>query len=172
MNLAAARGSPATGDTTPGQGKPAAPLLGIGAAAVRAGVSERALRYYQEIGLLTPCACTPGGMRRYSEEDLARVARIKQLQTLLGFNLDEIAIVLRSDDRIAEIREAYHSQHTSDARRRELVRESLRLQLELKATVEAKLLAVDGFLVDLNARITRTGDVLAEIDRLADGHSG
>jgi DNA-binding transcriptional MerR regulator len=45
---------------------PEGPLLGIGAAAARAGVSERALRYYQQLGLLTPCHSTPGGMRRYS----------------------------------------------------------------------------------------------------------
>src|SRR6204780_3680759 len=79
-------------------------LLGIGAAAAQAGVSERALRYYQQLGLITPCSCTPGGMRRYSEDDLARVARIRQLQALLGLNLDEIAVVLRHEDRIAQIK--------------------------------------------------------------------
>ena len=36
------------------------PLLGIGAAAARAGVSERALRYYQELGLIIPTGTTPG----------------------------------------------------------------------------------------------------------------
>ncbi|MGO8958845.1 MAG: MerR family transcriptional regulator [Streptosporangiaceae bacterium] len=57
-------------------------MLGIGAAAVRAGVSERALRYYRELGLITPCGCTPGGMRRHFEDDLSRVGRIRQLQAL------------------------------------------------------------------------------------------
>ena len=79
-------------------------LISIGAAAALSGVSERALRYYQELGLITPCGRTPGGLRRYSEEDLARVARIRELQTLLGLNLDEIAVVLRNDDRLAEIK--------------------------------------------------------------------
>ena len=36
-------------------------LLGIGAAAARAGVSERALRYYQQIGLLVRPAPHPAG---------------------------------------------------------------------------------------------------------------
>ena len=44
-------------------------LLGIGAAAQRLGVSERALRYYQQIGLIVPASTTPGGLRRYSESD-------------------------------------------------------------------------------------------------------
>jgi MerR family transcriptional regulator, repressor of the yfmOP operon len=138
-------------------------LLGIGAAAARAGVSERALRYYQELGLITPCGCTPGGMRRYSEDDLSRVARIRQLQTLLGLNLDEIAVVLRSEDRLAQIREAYRHEHTSDAERSELAAEGLQLQQDLRATVEAKRLAIDGFLADLDDRIARTRDF---VDRL------
>jgi len=74
-------------------------LLGIGAAASRCGVSERALRYYQQIGLITPCGCTPGGMRRYSRQDVDRVTRIKQLQTVLGFNLDGLGLGGRSGAR-------------------------------------------------------------------------
>jgi DNA-binding transcriptional MerR regulator len=138
-------------------------LLGIGAAAARAGVSERALRYYQQLGLITPCASTPGGMRRYSEDDLARVLRIRQLQVLLGFNLDEIAVILRHEDRMAEIKLAYQSEHTSDTERLELVRESLRLQQDLRVTVEAKRLAIEGFLADLDARIAKSSDFLAQL---------
>jgi DNA-binding transcriptional MerR regulator len=138
-------------------------LLGIGAAAARAGVSERALRYYQQLGLITPCGSTPGGMRRYSEDDLARVARIRQLQVLLGFNLDEVAVVLRHEDRMAQIKRAYRHENTSDAERRELVRESLQLQHDLRATVVAKRQAIEGFLADLDARIARSTDLLAQM---------
>ena len=147
MGVTAHRGAAAT---APAAGPPPAagePLLGIGAAAERAGVSERALRYYQQLGLLVP-ACTPGGLRRYSEEDLARVARIRELQTLLGLNLDEIAVVLRNEDRIAQIRLSYHDERTS-------AEESLR------ATVEAKRAALEGLLADLDARIQRGRDLLA-----------
>jgi MerR family transcriptional regulator, repressor of the yfmOP operon len=135
-------------------------LLGIGAAAERAGVSQRALRYYQQIGLLTPCSCTPGGLRRYSEDDLARVARIRQLQELLGLNLDEIARVLKDEDRMAQIKRAYHDEGTSRDQRRQLLRESLDLQHSLRATVEAKRIGIEGFLADLDARIARTRALL------------
>jgi MerR family transcriptional regulator, repressor of the yfmOP operon len=138
-------------------------LLGIGAAAAQAGVSERALRYYQQLGLITPCSSTPGGMRRYSADDLARVARIRQLQLLLGLNLDEIAVVLRNEDRMAQIKRTYLHEHTSDAERRELVRESLQLQHDLRATVEAKRVAIEGFLADLDARIARSSDLLDQM---------
>lgn len=130
-------------------------LLSIGAAAALAGVSERALRYYQELGLITPCARTPGGMRRYSEEDLARVARIRELQTLLGLNLDEIAVVLGNDDRLAEIKAVYRDEHTGAEERAKLARECLMLLEQLRETVEAKRAALDAFLGDLDARIAR-----------------
>jgi MerR family transcriptional regulator, repressor of the yfmOP operon len=138
-------------------------LFGIGTAAERAGVSQRALRYYQQLGLITPHGCTPGGLRRYSQEDLARVARIRQLQALLGLNLDEIALVLRSEDRMAEIRLAYHAEGTTCAERRDLVRESLELQQELRAAVEAKRLGIEGFLSDLDARIDKTRSLLEQM---------
>jgi MerR family transcriptional regulator, repressor of the yfmOP operon len=146
-----------------GQAQPADELLGIGAAAIRAGVSERALRYYQQLGLLTPCGSTPGGLRRYSGEDLARVARIRQLQTLLGLSLDEIAEVLKTEDRLGQIRRVYDHGNLSAQERQDLVAESLKLQQGLRATVDAKRLAIEDFLADLDARLTRTRDYLANL---------
>ena len=137
-------------------------LLGIGAAARRLGVSERALRYYQQLGLIVPARTTPGGLRRYSENDLARVGRIRELQALLGLNLDEIAVVLRNEDRIAQICLAYRDERTSEDERRDLTRECLALQLNLRATVEAKREALDTFLTDLDTRIGRARDLLAD----------
>jgi MerR family transcriptional regulator, repressor of the yfmOP operon len=136
-------------------------LIGIGAAAIHAGVSERALRYYQQLGLIVPTCTTPGGLRRYSEEDLARVARIRELQTLLGLNLDEIAVVLGNEDRMAQIRLTYHDERTSADERQRLTRECLALQEDLRATVEAKRAALESFLADLDARIGRARDLLA-----------
>jgi len=136
-------------------------LLGIGAAAARVGVSERALRYYQQLGLIVPNCTTAGGLRRYSQDDIARVERIRELQTLLGLNLDEIATVLRNEDRMAQIRRTYHDERTSDDERRRLTRECLTLQESLRVTVEAKRAALESFLADLDARIRRIQDLLA-----------
>jgi MerR family transcriptional regulator, repressor of the yfmOP operon len=161
----AATATSATPAAAPGHPRAAGELLGIGAAAARAGVSERALRYYQQIGLLKP-ACTPGGLRRYSEDDLARVARIRELQTLLGLNLDEIALVLRNEDRIAQIRTSYQDARTSDDERRQLIREGIALQEGLLATVRSKRAALDAFLADLDARIETARGLLAGTDPL------
>lgn len=50
----------------------------IGELARRTGVSQRALRYYEEHGLLSPDRL-PSGYRVYSEEDVASVLRIRAL---------------------------------------------------------------------------------------------
>lgn len=132
-----------------------APLLGIGEAAARTGVSERALRYYQQLGLITPSGCTPGGLRRYSEEDLNRVAHLRELQELLGLNLEEIRAVLETEDRLAELRKEYRAEGTRAARRRELIAEGLAVRGQLRATVAAKRDALQRFLDDLDAERTR-----------------
>lgn len=141
--------------------RPAPDLLGISQAAAECGVSERALRYYQQIGLLTPSGKTPGGMRRYSEADLARVRRIRELQSLLGFNLDEIRTVLASDDRLAAIRAEYHAASEGSARRTQLLRQALQVREDLAATVDTKIAALEFFRSDLTASMDRVRGLLA-----------
>jgi DNA-binding transcriptional MerR regulator len=113
-----------------------------------------------------PACTTPGGLRRYSPADLARVERIRELQTLLGLNLDEIAVLLRNEDRIAQIRQTWHDERTSPEERRQLTRECLVLQESLRDTVEAKRAALESFLADLNTRIVKGRGILAEQENL------
>ena len=147
-----------TRTTTTGHRK--SPLLGISKAAEECGVSERALRYYQQIGLLTPTGSTPGGLRRYSDADLSRVRRIRELQSLLGLNLDEIRVVLASDDRLAAIRAEYHAASEGSARRAQLLRQALKVREELAATVDAKIAGLQAFRADLTASMDRVRSLL------------
>src|SRR5215203_3745749 len=66
----------------------------VGALAKRVGVSVRTLRYYDEIGLLTPDRHTTAGYRLYGVGDVARLQQIRSLRHL-GFSLDEIQTFLR-----------------------------------------------------------------------------
>jgi DNA-binding transcriptional MerR regulator len=60
----------------------------IGELAKRTGVSVRALRHYDEIGLPSPVGRTEAGYRLYIGEDIVRLHRIKALRQM-GFSLDE-----------------------------------------------------------------------------------
>jgi DNA-binding transcriptional MerR regulator len=101
-------------------------------------------------------------VRRYSEDDLARVRRIRELQSLLGFNLDEIRAVLDNDDRLAQVRAEYRSTHTGTARRRELLEEGLTIHQKMGATIDAKLAALQRFRAEVDASVQRTEELLAE----------
>lgn len=51
----------------------------IGDAAAAAGTTPRALRFYEQRGLLAPPARTSTGQREYGSEDVARVRVIREL---------------------------------------------------------------------------------------------
>ncbi|HET9861736.1 MAG TPA: MerR family transcriptional regulator [Nocardioidaceae bacterium] len=53
----------------------------IGEVARRTGVTERTLRYYEVLGLLTPRRDT-GGRRRYDVEQVDRLYRIRLMREL------------------------------------------------------------------------------------------
>lgn len=65
----------------------------IGDLAKRTGLSVRALRHYDEFGLLSPSERSEAGYRLYAEADVRRLYRIVALRQL-GFPLEEIASML------------------------------------------------------------------------------
>ena len=90
----------------------------IGAFAQAAGVGVETIRFYQRKGLLPQPARPQGGVRRYGASDLDRVRFVKTSQRL-GFNLDEVAELLKLDDgtRCAEAR-ALASHKLADVRQK------------------------------------------------------
>ena len=71
--------------------------LTIGAFAMAAGVNVETIRFYQRKGLLAEPDRPVGGIRRYGPADVDRVKFVKSAQRL-GFNLDEVAQLLRLED--------------------------------------------------------------------------
>ncbi|MCL9760581.1 MerR family transcriptional regulator [Frankia sp. AiPa1] len=130
-------------------------LRGIGQAAQELGVSIRALRYYQEMGLITPSGRTSGGNRLYAEQDLDRVRRIRELQTLLGFNLDEIRVILSSEDRLAQVRAEYRAS-SDDGDRMRLLIEAQQVNQRLRDEVSDKITRLVAFRDELDARLAST----------------
>jgi DNA-binding transcriptional MerR regulator len=142
--------------------------LRISDAAARAGVSARTLRYYDELGLLSPSDYTAGGERRYRESDLVQLRRILELREALGMNLEEIKEFLESEQRLDEVRAAYRAKrevNTKAARlqQRELLEEALRLNESLKEQLDAKLTRMDGFRATLAQNAERCRQLLAEL---------
>jgi DNA-binding transcriptional MerR regulator len=128
----------------------------IGEVAKRAGVSSRTLRYYEELGLLTPSARSTAGTRRYRETDIARLVRIRELQELMGFDLGEIASILTAEDRLSDLRTEWYSDDVeSTERRAAILDEARQLNQRLQGQVRAKVARLEGFLTDLEERAQR-----------------
>ena len=75
----------------------------IGEVVDQTGLSIPTLRYYDNVGLITPSGRSPGGFRLYSEADVRRVLLVRRMKPL-GFTLDqmreflEAAEILHSSD--------------------------------------------------------------------------
>lgn len=69
----------------------------IGELAERTALSQRTLRHYDEIGLLTPSGRSDGGFRLYTEGDLSRLLLIRRMKPL-GYSLDQMGDLLRAID--------------------------------------------------------------------------
>ncbi|WP_081979064.1 MerR family transcriptional regulator [Heyndrickxia ginsengihumi] len=54
------------------------------------GLTKRTIRYYEEIGLLSPPERTNGGFRKYSAKHLERLHQIINAREVLGISLKEI----------------------------------------------------------------------------------
>lgn len=78
--------------------------------AAQTGLTKRTLRYYEEVGLLPPTGRTEGNYRRYTQEDIQRLERIKNLRDLLGFSLADIREILQAEDERSQIAQAYRQE--------------------------------------------------------------
>lgn len=141
----------------------------ISDAAMRAGVSARTLRYYEELGLLTPSLYTSGGERRYTLEDLDQLDRILELREVLGMNLEEIKEFLAFETRLDELRASYRARkgETSARARAEqktTLREALELNESLAEQLNAKLARMDAFRAKLSGDAHRCRELLAQLE--------
>lgn len=68
-------------------------MFQIGELAERVGLSLRTVRYYEEMGLLSPKKRSEGGFRLYTEDEVDRLALIKQMKPL-GFTISEMRELL------------------------------------------------------------------------------
>ena len=76
-------------------------VYGISVASELSEIDPQTLRLYEQRGLLTP-ARTDGGTRRYSDDDLDRLARISDL-VAQGINIAGIAQILHLQHRNTEL---------------------------------------------------------------------
>ena len=80
-------------------------LMRIGKLARMTGITPRTLRFYEEIGLITPTEHSIKGNRLYSSECIDKVVTINNLKEY-GLKLSEIEEIFRAKDKASSKKDA------------------------------------------------------------------
>jgi DNA-binding transcriptional MerR regulator len=129
-------------EENPNRATEGVPTFTIEQVAAQTGLTKRTLRYYEEVGLLPPTGRTEGNYRRYSQDDIQRLERIKNLRDLLGFSLADIREILQAEDERHQLKAAYRQETEAAGKIAQLDRvdETIRHQLEL---IEQKIAGLE-----------------------------
>jgi len=146
--------------------QPAPVVLRIGEVAKLTGLTSRTLRYWEELGLISPSSYRGRGERLYSQTDMARVTRIRDLQELLGFSLAEVRVVLDTEDIdvLDRLRSEYRWGDAPPERRRQLLDEAIAANQKLLERLDNTLSRIGAFRDERAAKSIRLREARAELD--------
>jgi len=78
------------------------PRYVISVAARMLDVHTHTLRYYEKVGVISPCR-SRGNVRLYSDRDIALLQRVKALVDDMGINLPGVEVILRMMQHMDEL---------------------------------------------------------------------
>lgn len=110
--------------------------LRVGELARRTGKTVRAIRYYEELGLLEPAGYTRGGFRLYAPEAADKIRLIERFHAL-GFSLEEIARIVQAFRRSATGDDAANRLGPLLRRSVELLDQKISLLMDLRRELDA-----------------------------------
>jgi MerR family transcriptional regulator, repressor of the yfmOP operon len=154
---------------TPAHAPATAPLLRINEVAAETGLTTRAIRYYEEIGLLEPAARSDGDYRLYDESDLDRLQFIRSLRDDAGFSLSQIGQLLEDDAARERNRERFRQTGDPDERRTLMVDTRARVDRQIEI-LEAKASRLATMIGEARERRAHLDAHLAELDGGAPPH--
>jgi len=146
-------------------------LLRINEVAAEAGLTTRAIRYYEEIGLLEPAARSGGDYRLYDHSDLERLLFIRSLRDDAGFSLAQIRQLLEDEAARERNRERFREARDPAERRAILVDARTRVDRQIEI-LEAKAARLATMIDEARARRRHLDAHLAEVDGGPSPHPG
>ena len=140
----------------------------IGELARRAGATPRAVRYYEELGLLPERGRPHGQHRMYDARDEERLRELLHVKELLGLSLSELRTWSDAEAARASLRERWHGgEPMDDATRVEIAHEALSHIETQIALVAARRAALEELEDDLTGTRRRVREVLLELGEAA-----
>ena len=144
-------------------------LLRIREVAAETGLTTRAIRYYEELGLLEPAGRSDGAYRLFDGSDLERLRFIKGLRDDAGFSLLQIGQLL--EDEAARERNRERLRTTRDpAERRALMIDARDRAVRQIDTLRAKRDRLDTMLAAAEGRRRHLDEHLVGLDGGPDPH--
>ncbi len=150
---------------------PAAALLRIHDVAAETGLTPRAIRYYEELGLLAPAARSEGAYRLYDAEDLERLRFIRGLRDDAGFSLAEIGQLLEDEQARTRNRVKFRTSRNAGERRRIVIDALERVDRQI-ATLRRKIERLEGMVAEADLRREHLSGHLADLDAGRDPFHG
>ncbi|MEW4371184.1 MerR family transcriptional regulator [Paenibacillus kandeliae] len=118
-------------------------LYKIDEVATECNLTKRTIRYYEEIGLLTPQR-SEGNTRLYTREDIERLKKIISARDVLGFSLQELQRYIEVVEMLRGQRERYRSITDLQERRQQLQQIDMTLGQQLEM-MESKMNTIQSF---------------------------
>ena len=138
-------------------------LLRIQEVAAETGLTTRAIRYYEEIGLLEPAARSEGDYRLYDASDLDRLQFIRSLRDDAGFSLAQVGKLLE-DEAARERNRARMDKTTDPDERRGLIVDARTRVTEQIVILESKTARLAAMIEEARTRGRHLDAHLAELD--------
>jgi DNA-binding transcriptional MerR regulator len=138
-------------------------LLRIQEVAEDTGLTPRAIRYYEEVGLLAPAARSEGAYRLYDDEDLERLRFIRGLRDDAGFSLAEIRQLLVDEEARTRNRDRFRAT-TDTTERRRILADAIEIVDRQVATLEAKIGRLEAMVADATERRSHLCTHLEDLD--------
>lgn len=136
----------------------------IGELARRVGATPRAVRYYEEFGLLPESGRPRGGHRLYDAHDEERLRELLHVRETLGLSLSELRAWSDAERARAGLRERWHGGEAGDAAARaEIAHEALQHIETQIALVAARRGALEEIEDGLTSARRRVRGVLLEL---------
>jgi DNA-binding transcriptional MerR regulator len=142
-------------------------LLRIQEVAATLGLTTRAIRYYEEVGLLEPAARSEGAYRLFDADDIERLRFIKGLRDDAGFSLAEIRQLLEDETARATNRMRFRESRSPAERREVLLDGVTRIERQV-ATLRAKIDRLQSMIDAANERRVHLEGHIAEIASAGD----
>ncbi len=149
--------------TAPAARTTSEPLLRITEVSEDVGLTTRAIRYYEELGLLKPAARSDGAYRLYDADDVERLRFIRGLRDDAGFSLAEIGRLLEDEEARARNRDAFRVT-TDPAQQREILADAIaRIDRQI-GTLREKAAKLEGMIAEAAGRRRHLERHLEDLD--------